>query len=329
MAKLTALGIFAVAAALVCGGVVSPAPAAATEQMMDRIHFLVPGGAGGGWDGGARGVGEALVKSELLGNASFENMSGGGGGKAMVYMIDNARSNHGTLMINSTPMIIRGLTGEVKQTFRDMTPVASMLGDYAALVVHKTSPMNTFQDFLEAYKANPTKVAVGGGSVPGGMDHLVASLVLEAAGLEPLAVKYIPYDAGGTAKAALLSGEIQALSTGFSEAIEMAKAEEVKILGVTAKNRLSEYPGQPTFAEQGADMEFVNWRGFFAVPGLPEAELAEFEKILTAVLETPAWEEVRARNGWTTIHHTGADFVQFLEAQENELRELMTELGFL
>ena len=47
---------------------------------VEKLHFVVPGGAGGGWDGCARGTGEALVKSGLLESASFENMSGGGGG---------------------------------------------------------------------------------------------------------------------------------------------------------------------------------------------------------------------------------------------------------
>jgi putative tricarboxylic transport membrane protein len=38
------------------------APAQA-EQMADSIHFLIPGGAGGGWDGTARGTGEALTEA--------------------------------------------------------------------------------------------------------------------------------------------------------------------------------------------------------------------------------------------------------------------------
>jgi len=60
------------------------APAIADEhQKLDKIHFLIPGGAGGGWDGTARGTGEALTKSGLVGTASYENMSGGGGGKAI------------------------------------------------------------------------------------------------------------------------------------------------------------------------------------------------------------------------------------------------------
>ena len=32
------------------------------HQVVDSIHFLIPGGAGGGWDGTARGTGEALTR---------------------------------------------------------------------------------------------------------------------------------------------------------------------------------------------------------------------------------------------------------------------------
>ena len=46
-------------------------------------------------------------------------------------------------------------------------------------------------------------------------------MVMEVADKDALTVKYIPYDAGGKAMAALLSGEIAALSTGFSEAVDL------------------------------------------------------------------------------------------------------------
>jgi putative tricarboxylic transport membrane protein len=301
----------------------------AAQQTHDRIHFLIPGGAGGGWDGAARGVGEALTAAGIAGNASFENMSGGGGGLAFTYLIDNAQSNFGTMMVQSTPLVIRGLTGEISQTFRDAVPIAGVLGDYAAIVVPASSDIQTFADFLTAYAANPDAVATGGGSVPGGMDHLVASLVLEAAGVNAEDVQYIPYDAGGTAMAGLLSGEIQALSTGFSEAVEMAAAGEVRILGVTARERLAEFPDVPTFVEQGADMEFVNWRGFFGAPGLPADQRAAYVEALRAMQATPEWEAVRARNGWTNIWYEGDGFSEFLTNQETDLRTMMTDLGFL
>ena len=314
-------------AAGVAGLMVFGGAAAAAD--IDKIHFLIPGGAGGGWDGTARGTGEALTKAGIVGTASYENMSGGGGGKAIGYLIENAASNQDTLMVNSTPIVIRSLVGRFPYNFRDLTMIAGTIGDYAAFVVHKDSDLNSFRDLVQVFNADPRKVAIGGGSVPGGMDHLVAAMAMQATGADPAQVKYIPYDAGGKAMAALLSGEIKALSTGFSEAVGMANAGEVKIIGVTAPARVNAYKDAPTLKEQGYDVEFVNWRGFFAAPGLPEDKAKAFRDAFTKMYTTPEWEAVRARNGWVNIHNSGADFTTFLEGQETVIRELMTKLGFL
>ena len=299
------------------------------HQVLEELHFIIPGGAGGGWDGTARGTGEALTKSGLVGSASYENMSGGGGGKAIGYMIENAESLDNTLMVNSTPIVIRSLTGVFPQSFRDLTLVAGTIGDYAAIVVPADSEIEGMDGLLAAYADQGPDFAVGGGSVPGGMDHLVAAMVMRAAGEDPTALNYIPYDAGGKAMAGMLSGEIDALSTGFSEAIALAEQGEVRILGVTAEERVPAYDSAPTFMEQGIDTSFVNWRGFFAAPGASDEKVAQYTSALDAMYETDAWEEVRARNGWVNIYNPGADFRSFLEDQEKVIGDLMTELGFL
>ena len=309
--------------ALINGG------AAAAEQILEKIHFLIPGGAGGGWDGTARGTGEALTKSGLVGSASFENMSGGGGGKAIGFLIENAKSNEGTLMVNSTPIVIRSLVGRFPHNFRDLTMIAGTIGDYAAFVVRTDSPIKSFKDLVAAYKKDPKKVAIGGGSVPGGMDHIVVAQAMQAAGADPTKVKYIPYDAGAKAMAALLSGEIHALSTGFSEAVVMDKAGEVRIIAVTSAERVDAAPNAMTLKEQGYDAEFVNWRGFFAAPGLPKEKADAYRKAIAMMYDTPEWEEVRARNGWVNIHNPGDKFTSFLEKQEEVIKDLMVKLGFL
>ena len=43
--------------------------------------------------------------------------------------------------------------------------VAGTIGDYAAFVVGKDSPINSMEDLVAAYKAEPRKTAIGGGSV--------------------------------------------------------------------------------------------------------------------------------------------------------------------
>lgn len=296
---------------------------------IDKLHFLIPGGAGGGWDGTARGTGEALTKSGIVGTASYENMSGGGGGKAIGYLIENAASLHDTLMVNSTPIVIRSLTGRFPHNFRDLTLIAGTIGDYAAFVVAKDSPFKDFNDVVAAYKENPRSIAIGGGSAPGSMDHLVPAMAMQAAGADPTKIKYVPYDAGGKAMAGLLSGEITILSTGFSEAIALADAGEVRIIAMTGNERNDAFKDAPTLKEQGINAEFVNWRGFFGAPGLPKDKADAYRGALKKMYDTEAWEDVRSRNGWVNIYNPGYDFENFLIKQEATIQDMMQKLGFL
>jgi putative tricarboxylic transport membrane protein len=161
------------------------------------------------------------------------------------------------------------------------------------------------------------------------MDHLVAAMAFKAAGGDARKLKYVAYDAGGKAMAGILSGEAHVLSTGFSEALALAEAGEVRILAITGDERSATAPDVPTLKELGYDATFVNWRGFFGAPGLPDAEADEYAATLGKMYETGEWEVVRDRNGWTEIFKPRAEFVAFLENQEEVVGNLMRELGFL
>lgn len=295
----------------------------------ESIHFLIPGGAGGGWDSTARGTGEALSKAGLVDSISYENMSGGGGGKAIAHLIETAGQKTDTLMVNSTPIVIRSLSKVFPQSFRDLTPIAATIGDFGAFVVKKDSKYTSFEQVVTDYKADPRAIKIAGGSARGSMDHLVAAMAFKATGGDARQVRYVAYDAGGKAMAGLLSGETQLLSTGFSEALTLAEAGEVRILVMTGNERNAAAPEVPTLKELGYDATFVNWRGFFAAPGTSESQKAEFVSTLEKMYQTDEWETVRARNGWVEIFKPDAQFIDFLKQQEKEVGDLMRELGFL
>ena len=301
----------------------------AAEAKLDKIHFLIPGGAGGGWDGTARGTGEALTKSGLVNEASFQNMSGGGGGKAIAHLIETAKNSPNTLMVNSTPIVVRSITKVFPQSFRDLTPVAGTIADYGAFVVKTDSPLTDWSQAVALFKENPRKLKFAGGSARGSLDHLVAAAVIKAEGLDPRTLKYIPYDAGGKAMAGLLSGEAKILSTGLGEALALAKGGQVRILGITAPERVADAPDVKTMTEMGNNTVFANWRGFFAAPGVSKEQVAKWNETLEAMYKTPEWETVRSRNGWVNVYKNADEFYTFLEQQEEQLGSLMKELGFL
>ena len=299
---------------------------------MDKIHFVIGGGAGGGWDGTARGTGEALTKSGMLKSASFENMSGGGGGKALAFMINTQPKN--TILVQSTPLVLRSITrhegyvtGSGVLSYKDVTPIAGVIGDYGAIAVAKNSPYKNFKDVVDAYIKNPSSIKMAGGSVRGSMDHLIGALAFQAAGANPNDVAYIPYDAGGKALAGLLSGETQIISTGLGEL--MGARDQVRIIGITAPSRVADAPDAPTLKEQGYDVQFVNWRGFFGPPNMSNKDKKALSKMLGKVMKTPEWEAVRKRNAWVNIYNSDKDFVKFLDAQTVEMTALMKKLGVI
>ena len=295
----------------------------------DRLHIIIPGGAGGGWDSTARGVGEALVRSGIVDITSYENLSGGGGSRAMAHMIETAERQQNTLMISSSPIILRSLRKIYPQSYRDLTPVASVIVDYGAFVVRNDSPYKKWQDVIEDFAKNPRGVNVAGGSSRASMDHIIAALAFKKSGVDANQLKYIPYNAGGHAMVGLLSGETQLLSTGLSEAIALAEQGEVRILAMTAPQRLDRFPNVPTLTEQGVPAVFSNWRGFFAAPGISDQQFDRFVRVLSEMYATEEWQSIRENRGWTDFFLAGDEFVAFLGQQELEMAELLRELGLL
>ena len=273
-----------------------------TSFAIDKLHFIIGGGAGGGWDGTARGTGEALTKAGFLKSASFENMSGGGGGKALSYIINT--KPEGTVLVQSTPLVLRSITrhkGYVKGSgvlsYKDVKPIAGVIGDYGAIAVAKNSPYKNFKDVVDAYKKDPKSIKMAGGSVRGSMDHLIGALAFQEAGANPNNVVYVPYDAGGKALAGLLSGETQILSTGLGEV--MGARDQVRIIGITAPK------------------------------SMPSGDVKKIAKMLGDVQKTPEWETVRKRNAWVNIYNPGSKFDSFLKKQTKEMTKLMKKLGVI
>ncbi len=302
------------------------APVAAA---VERLHLLIPGGAGGGWDSTARGVGRALTDANLIEVVSFQNMSGAGGAKAVSHMIETAEQNQHVLMVNSTPIVARSLMPVFQQSWRDLTPVAAVIGDYGIVAVRSDSSFTTLEDLFAQLKVAPRDVKIAGGSNRGGLDHLIAAAMFRAAGLPAADARYVAYDAGGKALLALLSGETPVMTATVGDAMAMVHAGKVRILAIAAPKRLPELPQVPTFTELGYPLTFINWRGFFGVPGLADEAQKELAELLLRMSTTPEWEAVRARHGWVNNFVVGSEFTKYLETQEQITGELMRELGFI
>src|SRR5690606_12356093 len=162
--------------------------------------------------------------------------------------------------------------------------------DYGAIVVKADSKFNTLKDVLEAIKTDATAVTLAGGSAPGSMDHLVGVLPAFKYGIDPKTVKYVSYDGGGEAIAALLGGNADVIATDASAIGSYVKSGDVRVLAVSSLERLEgELADVPTFQEEGIDAEFTIWRGLFGPKDMSEAAFNYWNDNLKKMVMTDEW----------------------------------------
>lgn len=300
-----------------------------TALAAERLHLLIPAGPGGGLDSTARAIGNALQSGDIRAPVSYENMTGGGGGRALGHFVETAERQQQTLLINSTPLIVRSLQGLFPQSYRDVVPVAGLVAEYNAIVVRADADLLSWPQLLGQLEADPRSVTTGGGSVRGSLDHVVLAQALDAMGLNPRSIRYLPYDGGGKAMLALLGSEIDVLSTGIGETLSYVASGDVRVLAIAAEQRVAQLPDVPTFTELGTPVVFANWRGLFAPPGTSNETSAKLVEEITAARQRPEWQEAVQRYAWTSLEVTGSDFTTYLEDQEAQLKTILRKLGFI
>lgn len=294
------------------------------------MTIVAPSGAGGGWDLTARAIAKTMNDTKIIEESIMvENKPGGGGAVYMAEFATKEAANDYVLLVNSPPILINNnkAEGNSPYGYKDTTPLAQLTRDYGAIVVQADSEFKTLKDVLDAIKADPTQVTLAGGSAPGSMDHLVGVLPAFEYGIDPKSVKYVSYDGGGEAVAALLGNNADVIATDASTIAEYVKSGDVRVLAVSSSERLEgTLSDVPTFKEEGIDAEFTIWRGLFGPKDMSDDAVKYWSEKLDELVETDEWKAELDRNGWQSEYRNADDFTTYLENQEKVIVELLTAL---
>ncbi|WP_068279889.1 Bug family tripartite tricarboxylate transporter substrate binding protein [Aldersonia kunmingensis] len=292
---------------------------------LHRVRMMVPNSPGGGYDLTARTGVKIMEDRDITGRVEVFNVIGAGGTVAMARLM-NERGNDDLMMMMGLGVVGSGYTNGSSARVTDATPLAKIVEEQEGILVPADSPFQTVGDLVAAWKADPSSVTIGGGSSPGGPDHLFPMQTAQAVGIDPKTVNFISYDGGGDLLTALLGKKIDAGTSGLGEYIDQIEAGQIRVLAVSGAERA---PGidAPTLTEAGVPLEFTNWRGVLAPPGISDEARAAMVAALTELHGTEEWKEALVRNGWTDAFVTGPEFEQFLVDQDQRVGSTLSELG--
>jgi putative tricarboxylic transport membrane protein len=309
---------------LILALVVFPCEAGA---QMKALTLIAPAAPGGGWDQTARSMQQALQQSGLAGAVKVVNLPGAGGTIGLAQFVNNDKGKGDVLMAMGLIMVGAVLTNQSPVTLAQVTPIARLTGEYEVLVVPSASPHKNLQDVMRAWKANPGKFPIAGGSA-GGTDHMLAGLLAKAAGIDVTKVNYVPHSGGGESIASLIGNQVSAGINGLGELVPFIKAGKLRPIAISSEKRL---PGMdiPTLKEQGIDLTLANWRGVVAPLGITGQQRAALTSLMDKMQQSKQWKDILARNNWIDMYQSGAAFETFLKEEDTRATAVLRSIGLV
>jgi putative tricarboxylic transport membrane protein len=299
----------------------------AFAQAALELKITAPAAPGGGWDGASRSLQQVITATGAAKSVQVVNVPGAGGTVGLAQFVNNAKGDGNQLLTMGVTMLGAVLTNKAPVGLDAVTPIARLTADPLVIVVPANSPHKTIKDLAAALKADASKVVWAGGSA-GGADHILAALVAKAAGGDAAKLNYVPFSGGGEALAEMLGGRVAAGVSGYNEFESQIKAGKLRALGIASGKRMAGVE-VPTLKEQGMDVEFANWRGIVAAPGISAAQKAALGAAVEKALKSDEWAKVLKARGWDDAY-LGADaFAAFLKADQARVKEVLTSVGLV
>jgi tripartite-type tricarboxylate transporter receptor subunit TctC len=290
------------------------------------ITMICPWGAGGGTDATARIV-ASLLERDLGQPVNVINRTGGSGVVGHQAIASAAPDGYtiGIITVEISMMHWQGLT---ELTPRSYTPLALMNEDPPGIQVSGSSPYKSVKELAEAIKAAPPGKMKASGTGQGGIWHLALIGWLQAMGLKPDHVAWVPSNGAAPAMQDLAAGGLDLVPCSVPEGRAMIEAGKARSLAIMAPQRNPTFPNVPTLKEElGIDYSTGAWRGFAGPKNLPQDVQARLVTALQKIYGSKEYTDFMSSRGFGVRWADPQGFAQFMDAGDEQMGKAMKAAG--
>lgn len=318
----TYAGMLALAGSLLAAG--------NAQAQSEATECIAPAKPGGGYDLTCRLAANGLEKTGMIDKPMAVSYMPGGIGAVAYNHVNGVRDDDPNLIVAaSTGAAVNLALGKFGQYDADDVRWLGALGvDYGAIVVNADAPWQSLDELMEDLKASPGDIAFGAGGTVGSQDWMKAALTAKAADLSPRKLKYVSFEGGGEALAALLGDHIQVFTGDLSELKSQLESGKIRVLASLSEERMGgPYADIPTAAEQGYDVQWPIWRGYYMGPNVSDEAYQKWVDRMSQLAQSKEFAELRKDRGLFPMSRFGPEFNDYVLEQVDQFESLANEVG--
>jgi tripartite-type tricarboxylate transporter receptor subunit TctC len=311
--------------ATICCALAALAPAGmavAADYPIKAIRLMVGFGAGGPTDIPARFVADKL--SERLGQrVVVANKPVAAGMVATRDVLSQPRDGYTLLLCTHFEAINTAVYKNPLFSLADVAPISLIAEYYYGLALSVSIPAQDFRSFVQYAKAHPDEISYATVGV-GSAQEILARQLEKLAGIS---MNRIPFRGGPQVVQELVAGRVNFYVSPTLGVMPQYQAKQLKLLAVSAPERLKSVPEVPTLKEAGIDYVRYGWLGICAGAGTPQPIIDRLSREIASVVATPEYRSMIENAGSIAISSTPEELGQVIKQTLDDVAVTIQEFG--
>src|SRR5215470_12110328 len=297
--------------------------ASAQEPYPTRpIRLVVGFGAGGPTDIPARVVADKL--GEALGQrVVVENKPAAAGMIATRDVLTQPRDGYTLLLCTHFEAINTAVYKNVQFKLSDLAPISLIAKYYYGLALANAVPAADIDSFVHYAKAHPGEVSYA--TIGAGSAQEILARQLEK--LTGITMNRIPFRGGPQVVQEMVAGRVHFYVSPTLAIVPQYEAGQIKILAVSAPERLKTLADIPTLKEKRIDFVRFGWLGICAGAGTPPAILDLLQRRIAAIVGSSEYRAMIEKAGSIAVASTPDELRQVITQTLDDVAESIREFG--
>jgi tripartite-type tricarboxylate transporter receptor subunit TctC len=286
------------------------------------IRLVVGFGAGGPTDIPARFVAEKL--GEALGQrVVVENKPAAAGMIAARDVLAQPRDGYNLLLCTHFEAINTAVYQHAQFTLADLAPISLIAKYYYGLALANSVPGADFDSFIQYAKAHPGELAyatIGAGSAQ-------EILARELEKLTAISMNRVPFRGGAQVVQELIAGRVQFYVSPTLAIVPQYEAKQLKIVAVSAPERLKNLPEVPTLSEKGINFVRFGWLGVCAGAGTTQPIIDSLNAHIGPIVGSPEYHAMIEKAGSIAVSSSSQELGKIMRQTYEETERSIREFG--